>query len=84
MRLRLQPLFAGIISVGALATSLALAVPQIVTGQPAPAIVEVAAAPGVAQDEAANPDDSAVDMNHWQETGGLPPSPYIPGKKRKK
>ena len=84
MTLRLQPLFAGIIVGGTFVTSLALAVPQIVAGRPVPVIVEIAAASEAAQDEAANPDDSAVDMNHWQETGGLPPSPYIPGKKRKK
>ena len=84
MTLRLQPLFAGIALGGAIATAIAVAAPQIAAGQPAPALVEVAAAPESVPVDAANPDDASVDMNHWQETAGPPPSPYVPGKKRKK
>ena len=79
-----QQLFAGIALGGAMATAFAVAVPQIVAGQPASALVEVAVAPESVPVDAANPDDASVDMNHWQETGPPAPSPYIPGKGRKK
>ena len=84
MTLHMQPLFAGIVLGGAIVTVLAVAVPQIVAGQPAPVIVEIAAAPEAVPVDVANTDDASIDMNHWQETVGPPPSPYIPGPRRKK
>ncbi len=82
MTLRTQQLFAGIAFGGAMATAFAIAVPQLAAGQPA--IVEIAAAPESVPVDVATTDSAAVDMNHWQETGGHAPSPYIPGKTRKK
>ena len=84
MTLRMQQLFAGIAFGGAMATALAVAVPQLVAGQPAPAIAEVSVAPEAAPVDAGNSEDSAVDMNHWQETAAPAPSPYVPGKVKKK
>ena len=84
MTLRAQQLFAGIAFGGAMATAFAIAVPQLAAGETAPAIVAITAAPEAVPVEVANPDDATVDMNHWQETGGHAPSPYIPGKTRKK
>ena len=84
MTLHTQQLLAGIALGGAMVTAFAVAVPQIVAGQPAPAIVEIAAAPEAVQVDATNPDDASVDMNHWQETAATAPSPYVPGPQRKK
>ncbi len=84
MALRTQQLFAGIAFGGAIATALAVAVPQLIASQPAPVIAEIAAAPEAVPVDSSNTEESAVDMNHWQETSGRPPSPYIPGPRRKK
>ncbi len=84
MTLHSQQLLAGIALGGAMATALVVAVPQIVAGQPAPAIVVIAAPPEAAPVDSTDTDTASVDMNHWQETAATAPSPYSPGPQRKK
>ena len=84
MTLHTQQVLAGIALGGAMATALAVALPQIVAGQLAPAIVEIAAAPEAVLVDSSDTDTASVDMNHWQETAAPVPSPYIPGPRRKK
>ena len=81
MTTRLQQIFAPAILGAALVTSVAVVVPQLVAAPTVPAVAEI---PAVAPTEPANLDvvlasDEAVDMNHWQETGGGAGTPYVPG-----
>ena len=85
MTVRIQQLIAGVAFGAAVASVSAIVAPQVFAGSN-PAVSDVAAIPAseMAPIATVPGDDTAVDMNHWQETAAPVPTPYVPGPRRKK